>query len=271
MADEIKKVLPVTSQTDDASKTAPSDDDPFADVKKEMATRFSLLPEDIQNTITGSEYQMKLYELAKERKLTYEALGTLELETTMVLLGMTKPEDFRDELQIELKMNDADIDGLVAALNDRVFAPIRQSIQKVYEARKEPESYLSDEKTVAPAAATPAPVRMTPQQQAQSSVLQSNEKAVLERSGVVLNETKPAAPEIVQQKTDRSDILKKIENPSSVVTAPPSGNIIANKLGGTFSVPKKETDYSMKKSETPGAISTPPATKPAADPYREQV
>ncbi len=138
---------------------APSADDPFADVKTEMAKRYALLPEEIQKAIMSTDYQQKLFNLAKTHKLTYEELGTLELETTMVLLGMTRPEEYRDELQLELKKNDLEIDALVKDVGDQVFSPIRGALDRVYSAKKDPEDYL----TQAPSSVPATPVTKAPE------------------------------------------------------------------------------------------------------------
>lgn len=138
---------------------APTANDPFADVKTEMAKRYALLPEEIQKAIMSTDYQQKLFDLAKTHKLTYEELGTLELETTMVLLGMTRPEEYRDEVQLELKKNDLEIEALVKDVSDQVFNPIRGALDRVYSAKKEPEDYL----TKAPSTGSDAPaMKMTP-------------------------------------------------------------------------------------------------------------
>ena len=81
------------------------EEEKYANIQAELRTRFELLPEDLQNLIKSSEYQEKLFNIAKKYKWTYEQLGTLELETTMVLLGMTHPEKYADDLAKELNSN----------------------------------------------------------------------------------------------------------------------------------------------------------------------
>jgi hypothetical protein len=66
------------------------EDKKFEELQAELRTRFELLPEDLQNVIQSSDYQNKLFEIAKKNKWTYEQLNLLEMETTMVLLGMAK-------------------------------------------------------------------------------------------------------------------------------------------------------------------------------------
>ena len=117
-------------------------DDQFADVREEMKQRFALLPEQLQKVIMGSDYQQKLFDIAKANKLTYDELSTLEIDTTMVLIGMTRPEEYRDEIQVQLKKNDAEVDVIVKDVNDKVFGPVRSALERIYETQKEPEDFL---------------------------------------------------------------------------------------------------------------------------------
>ncbi len=273
MADEVKKVPVVSSTTN-----TPSVNDPqFDEIKSELFTRFELLPDDIKKAITDDGYQTKLLTIAKEQKMTYEELGILETETTMVLLGMTKPEDYRDELQLQLKKNDADIDTLVKKVNEQVFLPIRASLERVYAAKKEPADYIPEsivtgvvEKTPP---TTPPGVPVTPPQAGREimSTLSTQDKSILEKTGVVINETKPT-PNPVQTAgvANRNDLLKGIENPPK---APVIG-MMASKLNTTGpAMPTKSTDYSiLKNASTPPPTNIPVAPKTqGSDPYREPI
>ncbi len=275
MADDLIKKIPVVSATANDFqdvKTAPSDgeQDPFEDVKKEIASRFALLPDDIKQVIMDDGYQMKLFTIAKDLKLTYDELGVIELETTMVLLGMTKPADFRDEIQLQLKKNDPEIDAIVREINNDVFNPIRASIDNLFTNKKELGDYANTNVlknvpgalgtlpptppvTVAPVAQPvqtqpqPTILKTTPQPMAPQSApsLSAQEKGVLESSGVVIHETTPIAkaPEVATPK-------------------------IVSALAPTMSA-SKVTDYSIVKPIAPSTQAQPQTVKSTTDPYRE--
>jgi hypothetical protein len=58
---------------DDIKKTTEQTSDPaFTQIEGELKTRFELLPTELQTVILSSDYQMKLFEIAKKHKLTYE-------------------------------------------------------------------------------------------------------------------------------------------------------------------------------------------------------
>ena len=256
-------------------------DDQFSDVRQEMNSRFALLPEQLQNVITGSDYQQKLFEIAKTHKMTYDELSIIELETTMVLLGMTRPEEYRDELQIELKKNDDEMEGLVKDVNDKVFSQVRGALERVYAAKKEPEDYIMpapDAASNAPAFASPSalatpvlpPVAAQPLafDAAKTSTLSSAEKNTLEKTGVILTETPAAQPVIISPKPmqplpSRGDLLQSIENPPKT----PSSSISMDKLSSPLtSVPPKTTNYTVAKTPTP-----PTAAPSSGDQYREPI
>ncbi len=288
MADEVKKIN--VTQAQDSSMTpaqsgnpiAPQagsttlDSDAFADIRDQLVARYELLPDDLKALITDDEFRMKLFNLAKELKMTYEQLGVLEIEVTMVILGMTPPNQFRDELQIQLKKNDTEIDAIVAKVNEQIFTPIRVSLEKLYENHKEPEDYLdapegensaptaqvtnqTPSATPTPAVTTAKPV-LTP-----DAKLTDTEKNVLGKAGVVLSEN--TGPKIAPQAplSSRSNILAGIENPSTL-----KPNLVAEKLNTSAPVipTAKTTDYSLPKTST--TVPSQPTT-PKSDPYREPI
>jgi hypothetical protein len=241
------------------------DEEKYEGIRAELRTRFELLPEELQKVIQSSDYQTKLFDIAKKNKWTYEQLGILEMETTMVLLGMINPNNYQAELASELEKSPVEITAAVTDIKTQVFDPIRASLMKLY--------------TEAPEAETPAE---------EAKITTENEKAVLEKSGITLEEGKSAlaSPSVVSEK--RGDILSGIENPpksapkvlnqmpaSGVPKAPyanqtvSGGGMVANKLSSTVAMPPKTTDYSIPKM---GSTTPPEAPKaPSTDPYKEAV
>ena len=242
-----------------------SEDDPYEEIKKEIATRFELLPKNIQEIIIGDKYQMDLFEITKENKLTYEELSVLALETTMVLLGMTKPEEYRDELQVELKKNDPEIDALVTSVNKKIFDPLKSSLERIYAAKKSPEEALNEERPKDEIPLAQVEKEVPTEKYVEPKNISSEEKNLLEKTGVILNDT-PAETKIIKDPImpERNDILKEIETP----TKTPTGGIVADKLMGTNPMPQtKTTDYSMPKT----TATTPETPKTSADPHREPI
>ncbi len=247
MDENVKNISPVQAQS--------STDDEFADIKNEIRTRYELLPDDLKKAIMDEGYQQKLFEIAKANKLTYEELGILEMETTMVLLGMTVPSDYRDELQIQLKKNDDIIDVILKAVNSQVFDPLRGALMRVYETHPEVAVGGVEIMPDIPKAA-----------EVPKENLSTAEKTVLQKTGVEVTETPKMTPIPQATEPDRKAILAGIEHPPKITPR----TIIADKLGTTApSIPAtKTTDYSVNKQPT---TQTPTPISHANDPYREVI
>jgi hypothetical protein len=224
------------------------------------------LPQELQQVIQSSEYQEKLFQIAKKNQWTYEQLGTLELETTMVLLGMTNPNNYQKALAEELGKKPAELTTIVADIKTQVFDPIRTSLMKLY----------TEESGTAATPSAPAPM-------VEQKTVPQNEATVLEKSGITIEESKPQKTEVPS--VSRGDVLGGIENPpksaskvlnqvspgSAVPKAPYAGaasgsGIVVSKLSATVAIPPKATDYSIPKM---GSATPPPKAPPQSDPYKE--
>ena len=252
------------------------------DTEKELSTRFALLPEEIQKAITSSDYQMKLFDIAKKYKFTYEQLGKLEMETTLTLLGMTHPNDYITSLTEQLGKKKEEIEPLVNEIKTQVFDPIRDSLMGLY---AKPTDGSLDNAT-------------------------ADANKIFQKAGVSLTSNTPQTTPSAPVTENRSDILKGIENPTksnplvlnekpavapvakpigaagipvprapyaapapaaqtkapTPMTAQPAGSIVDSKLGGSFNMAAKDSDHSIKKV-TPAA---PPAPR-GGDSYREPI
>ena len=260
------------------------------ELQAEVKMRFELLPADIQQVIVDSNYAKSLFEIAKANHLTYPQLETMQLETFMALLGMNKPEEYRSFLQNEFKKTDAEMDIIISAINEQIFDPIKESMQKIYsdnpevEVPEEPEipeavgiepenNYFAGALNTAPepeAVSTVIPIRKT-QTSSTTAGLSSMETSVLGSAGVVLGDTQNNMGAVSQAETvvsDRSDIMKGIENPIKS----PSATIIANKLSTSATLmPNKTTDYSLPKTTQPQNVVSSTNTPAQSDPYHEQI
>lgn len=112
-------------------------DEEMESIKADMQARFGLLPEELQQAIMSNEYQMKLYDIAKKYKLTYEQLGKLEMETTLVLLGMTHPDEYGMEIQKAIKTTPEILQNVIKEVGEQVFVPIRTTLMKLYSEESE--------------------------------------------------------------------------------------------------------------------------------------
>ena len=279
MAEELAKKITVNSQNSATPVAgAPVEEPDFSDIESEMQTRYSLLPEDIQDLIISQEYQIALFEVSRDNKLTYDELAALTLEVTMVLLGFVKEVDFRDELLTRFNKDETTTDSIVKMVNEKIFTTVKISLDKVSNSVLEPADYIPEsaatgiikkEPVKIPVVSVPPtptvsktiPVQSIPATQpvAPAPALTSVEKSVLEKTGVILSDTPKAQVETTQKPEvlNRNDLLSQIENPAK--TRPV--NIVANKLNSATPVmAPTTTDYSLVKTIPVQSVK---------DPYRE--
>ena len=264
------------------------------DLDNEVKMRFDLLPEDVQNVITESNYPLTLFEIAKANKLTYEQLETLQLETLMALLGMNKPDEYRSFLQNQFKRNDAEMDVLIQAVNERIFDPIKESMHKIYSdndsddaiiesggnqipisteaPQVSADNYFSNavnESQISEPAPTIIPIKTAPVISQTQPVYQQPQSTFVPPQPViapVISQSMPAAP-----------VSAPIPTPTPMPVSAPapiqSPTIVANKLSMSATLmPNKTTDYTLPRttpqSTNPVAPQTPPQ---AGDQYREKI
>ena len=120
---------------------------------KLIKERFDALPESIKEIIMSSNYQNDLIEISKKYNLNVEQMGILERETTMVMMGLTNPNNFEAELTRELHVDTTKGSQIVKDINEKIFLKIRELL-KLMNTPVGEEPSLEEEK-IEPNLATP--------------------------------------------------------------------------------------------------------------------
>ncbi|MEI6316674.1 MAG: hypothetical protein WCO65_03040 [bacterium] len=103
------------------------------ETENQMKLRYLLLPENIQNMIKDATYNTALIEITRENKLTYEDLETLQLETAMALFGLSTLDEYTDAVTDALKKPAEQMNVIIKSLMEKIFDPIKDSLQKFYQ------------------------------------------------------------------------------------------------------------------------------------------
>ena len=110
----------------------------FANAPKEseevekLDKRFNNLPEEIQKTIIELDYHKRLYDIAKNNKLTISQIGILEEVATNVITGYISPDKFEEKLKEKIEISAEQITKVVAEINNQILKQIREKMEKVY-------------------------------------------------------------------------------------------------------------------------------------------
>lgn len=225
---------------------------------KIIKEKFDSLPKNIQDVIMSTNYQDAMIEIGKRYNLNVEQMGTMEMETTMVMMGLTPTQNFESELMRELHVDATKGNQVVTDINTQVFAKIRESLK-----------------------AMSAPKEKNPEPEE----TENRDAQILNSAGIKMVE--PSLPtrtmdirkeELVE---NREDMLKRIEKaePKTLVATnvpvpPPrdaikTSSILVQKLSGSVQIPMVKTEHSLenitKVPSTPSVV----AKIPNIDPYRE--
>jgi len=200
-------------------------------IKIEKAKRE--LPLETVNAIDAIDWKMAILELREKKGYTFEQIGDLELETELLLCGLTNIEKYPKELENRMKISKSAAIELVNEMNNLVFKKIREELIKNSERKKAFAKIKENEK---------------------------ENNAIFNSAGIeiVPEEQKPAGLEKITE--DRTNILEKIENPE------PVHPILTQKLSDTVQIATVKTDHTLN-NMTPGGA--PKNTTSKIDPYRE--
>ena len=221
---------------------------------EQVNTAFDHLPEDVSLSITRTRVNEQLEKITKKDGLSIDKAGLLSSYVTFVLIGLARPEDFLDMLVEGIGLEKNRAQEVLKDANELIFGTVRDNLRSIRELEKE----------------TAEEAEGTEEGEAPSNLpiegLEKKESDVLEASEIIVDEEKPVIEPVISTgalEANREYLLRGVENPPPS----PSISIAQKKLGGTFSLPKQETEH------TPAPI-TREKDKPATskiDPYREPV
>ena len=203
---------------------------------------------DTLNAINAVPWQDFIISLREKYGYTFEQLDALDLETELVLYGLTSPEDYPKELEKRMGILKPAVDRLLNEMNIGVFSRIKEEMIKNTERKKTAEERDNMDNQILKDADIDfhiiQPKIITP-----------------------LKENVPG--EKITE--NRDEILKGLETSETEVAAANNAkiqSILASKL--TSAVPTKvvKTDHTLENLTKPGTIPPPVAYSKNADPYR---
>lgn len=219
--------------------------------------KFDSLPLSIQEVILSTHYQDTLIEIAKNYQLNVEQMGVLELETTLVMMGLTPTKNFEGELSRELKIDIEKGLKIVKEINEKIFVRIRELL-KIMNGEKIEESTSIDE----------------------SVNTQAADNDILNSAGIKIVPGQLELNTGEKSTENGDDMLKTLEDMASDHKEEPAPvkpkavdmhPMLAQKMSSSVKIPMSKTEYSLSnlsKSTTPVAPNITPK-RLSADPYRE--
>lgn len=234
---------------------------------EELEQRFSSLPDELRASILSSEFDEKIKDISLGHNLHIDAAGALFDEVILVAIGITKPENFKNELIGKLGLTTEELESLVSDVNEKIFKEIRQYMQTASEKEdggvKFEKPILTEERL---------------------NYATQNIEGAQAMSGMPVRSVKIEAPssafsqdtQTEDSHAEREDLLKGIEDvpttstpqfnfakekEESIAKAP---SIFESKMKGEFSIPQTKTEASE-----PSFL--PELKKKSDDSYREPI
>ncbi len=166
----------------------------------------SELAPETQNAINSVDWKNVILAMRETKGYTFEQLGSLELETELLLAGLLKSEEYPRELESRMGINKSQVSELVNEMNEEVFTKIKEELIKITDRKKlfEKSSSRETEPIV---------------------------KSEMEKLGIKI------IPEI--EKIEKPILPQKMEPEKKEVS------ILAQKLAGPVQSPSTKTEHSL--------------------------
>lgn len=203
-------------------------------IKIERAKRD--LPLETVNAINAVDWKNAIVGLRGKLGYNFEQLGVLELETELLLCGLTSTQNYAKELKEGMRLSSTATNELIEEMNNAVFKKIRQELIKNEERKK--TSVKNEAQEIHPD--------------------NSHDIKVLNSHGIDII---PEKLEITSGKNPiehREEMIKNIEKPA------PTPTILTQKLSGPTQSKVVKTDHTLG-NLTSNSTQT---TGPKVDPYR---
>ncbi len=192
--------------------------------QEEIDAIIDTLPEDVKDAIFSVNTAKIINEIGKKYGLHIDQMGDLGTATGDILLGITRPTDFVDNLQTKLKIERVRASEVAAEINEKIFSKVRDSLRAL----------RGDE-----SAGKEVPNNAEKNENAQYTPRKEDILEAIQRPEMY---SRPQTPEI------RSPIDKAptptLEVEPLIPQKPKPTDLLSQKLSGPISIPKSETNKS---------------------------
>ena len=113
--------------------------------KKQLWGLYKELPEELKKSIFSEKTAANIYNACKEADLKKdEKISQVAENVGYVLMGLVPPEEFKKILSKEIKLKKEAIEIIYRNINDLVFFPIKENLEKIYNIKIELKSSSRD-------------------------------------------------------------------------------------------------------------------------------
>ena len=109
----------------------------------ETTEQYKKLPQALKTALFSDDTTEKIFTIGKKNKLTVEQMGILADETGLVILGITKPEDYGTNLAKRLLSKPDLTNNIVAEVNEKILGSLREELNKLHSPAVAPQATTS--------------------------------------------------------------------------------------------------------------------------------
>lgn len=100
--------------------------------EQQIEERYGRLPPELREAIFSPESAKIMMQTGRKFGLTIEQIGFMAEETSFVLLGLTRPADFANQLASRLKLDADKTRALASDINHELFFGLREILKKTH-------------------------------------------------------------------------------------------------------------------------------------------
>jgi hypothetical protein len=222
------------------------------------------LPPYIRESLKHIPWANEILQIGKRYGIHVDQMGTLQLETMMVLVGIVHPDEYPKSLRQELNLPEETINNVVREVNERILKTIRQELIAYIEQQNNQTETIFEKTGIE---LDPEAIPTVQREIQIGTTVAPMERDILEHSGVDVSIDTPQIDRSVESSgtIDRKEMLADIEHPPKN-TPNQFSHLISTKLSNATITQPEKTRYNEARPTPP----KPPERK-ANDPYREAI
>lgn len=101
--------------------------------KEQLYEIYRGLPEEIQDVMASMDSTYAIRTIGQKHQLHIDQIGELADAVGLVMLGLEKTDKLLSNIQTRLKIDQTTANAIAREVNEQIFLPIRESLQKLHE------------------------------------------------------------------------------------------------------------------------------------------
>ncbi len=102
------------------------------ETEKIIKKQIEKLPLEIRSLIANHVLENKISNIGKRNGLSEEQIGTLQVETNLIILGLVPTDEYQNELKDHLKIDSLKLDTVIADMGKEILDGIQEKLNEIY-------------------------------------------------------------------------------------------------------------------------------------------